>query len=481
MRWFEYWIGVSALGLLIGALPGCGSDGSSGPKTEFVAEAPVVVSGPSPFGECGALPGREDERDNSVEPWISVNPANPNHLVSAWIQGIAVGHVAATSFDGGATWEEVVIPGLSECSGEEQFGRVSDPWLAFAANGDLYAVALPGSDFGEPEATEIVVSKSIDGGRSWGQPVTISDDPGDDKPSIAADPEDPCLIFVGWTRFTAEGDDETLFSRTTDCGDSWTEPHVLFTNAPPGGGIQMLVLPDGTLLAFFEVQIEGTLYVMRSGDKGATWDEPTLITATGVQSKPVTPDGADIIRAGHYLFDVAVDRRSGYLAAVWYDFLQGSPLTSPGQVAFSSSTDGGRTWTDPVRVDKTPANDDFTLEQAFTASVEISDDGTIGMTYYDFQNATVDGPPYWADHWFTHCHPELADCNDAASWGEALRLTPESFDYALAPYADVTSNQGYFLGDYMGLSSAGSDFLAFFSVSTEEHPADTVFVRVRGR
>ena len=103
------------------------------------------------------------------------------------------------------------------------------------------------------------------------------------------------------------------------------------------------------------------------------------------------------------------------------------------------------------------------------------------MTYYDFQNATTEGPPYWSDHWFTNCHPELVDCNDPASWGEAVRLTPESFDYALAPYADVTSNQGYFLGDYMGLTSAGSDFLALFSVTTEKHPADTVFVRIRGR
>jgi hypothetical protein len=481
MRCFKYSIGVWALGLLIGVVSGCGSDGSAGPATEFVADPPVTLSGPTPFGECGVVPGREAERENSVEPWISVNPVDPENLVGAWIQGMAVGHVSSASFDGGANWEEVVIPGLSECSGDDQYGRVSDPWLAFASNGDLYAVALPGPDFGESGPTSILVSKSIDGGKTWGAPTTVSEAVGDDKPSIVADPVDPCLVYVGWTRFTLDDPQETLLSRTTDCGESWTDPQLLFANTPPGGGFQLLVLPDGTALAFFEVQIEGTLYVTRSTDKGATWDEPTLITATGVQSKPVTPDGEELIRAGHYLFDVAVDRQSGYLAAVWYDFFQGAPLISPGQVAFSSSTDGGLTWTDPVRIDRTPANDEFALEQAFTASVEISDDGTIGVTYYDFQNATTEGPPYWSDHWFTNCHPELVDCNDPASWGEAVRLTPESFDYALAPYADVTSNQGYFLGDYMGLTSAGSDFLALFSVTTEKHPADTVFVRIRGR
>jgi hypothetical protein len=471
---------LAPIGILLVGLTGCGSDSASGPKTEFFAEAPVTVSGPSPFGECGVLEGRANEQENSVEPWIAVNPLDPDHLVTAWIQGIAVGHVSATSFDGGATWEEVVIPGLSECSGNDEFGRVADPWLAFASNEDLYSVALSGADFGEPAAQAILVSKSTDGGRTWGDAVTVADDPGDDKPSIAADPDDPCLVHVGWTRFNDEGPGETLHSRTTDCGESWSEPQVIFANSPPAGGIQFIGLPDGTTLAFFEVQFEGVIYVMRSTDKGATWPgEPKEIIRRGIQSKPVTPDGDDIIRSGHTLFDVAVDRESGYVAAVWVQFFQGAPLTSPGQVAFSSSTDGGLTWTDSVRIDKTPTSDEFTLEQAFTPSVEISDDGTIGVTYYNFQNASTAGSPYWSDHWFTRCHPELADCTDSESWGDALRLTPESFDLALAPYADVTSNQGYFLGDYVGLASAGSDFLALFSVSTQEHPADTVFVRIR--
>jgi hypothetical protein len=54
-----------------------------------------------------------------------------------------------------------------------------------------------------------------------------------------------------------------------------------------------------------------------------------------------------------------------------------------------------------------------------------------------------------------------------------LRLTDESFDYLLAPFAN-----GLFLGDYVGLASAGVDFVAFFQQTSAADPADGFFRRV---
>lgn len=465
---------------LVGALSGCGSDaGGGGAAAEFMASEPVTVSEPTPFGDCGVIPDKPESKGSETEPWIVVNPTNPDNMVAAWIQGPAVGHVASATFDGGATWESAVIPGISECS-DGDYERASDPWLAFAANGDLYTVALS-LDLGESQRSAIQVSKSVDGGRTWGAPISIADEVGEDKPSITADPEDPCLVFVGWTRFMeVRGNDALLLSRTTDCGETWTEPEVLHSDRFSPHGFQLVVLPDGTALAFFKTLIRGELYVKRSTDRGETWpDARTLITATGRSPKPVTPDGAVAIRSSQDLFDVAVDRKTGYLTAVWEDLFGGAPLSSPMQVAFSSSSDGGLTWSDPIRVDRTPTNTPFPLEQAFTPSVEISDDGTIGVTYYNFENDMPDQPPSWSDRWFVHCHPELADCNDPSNWSDALRLTPDSFDYLKAPFTDLTLNQGLFLGDYVGLTSFGSDFFALFSVTTGDDPADVIFVPIR--
>jgi len=108
--------------------------------------------------------------------------------------------------------------------------------------------------------------------------------------------------------------------------------------------------------------------------------------------------------------------------------------------------------------------------------VEVSDDGTIGVTYYNFQNDTLGDSRSDSDVWFIHCHPDFADCNDAESWSNSKRLTPESFDYLAAP----DSNLGYFLGDYVGLASAGRDFVTLLSVTTDDNPADAIFVPIRG-
>src|SRR5262249_19935319 len=46
------------------------------------------------------------------------------------------------------------------------------------------------------------------------------------------------------------------------------------------------------------------------------------------------------------------------------------------------------------------------------------------------------------------------------NWGNEIRLTPQSFDLALAPESE---GRGYFIGDYTGLAAVnGNKFLAVF-------------------
>ncbi len=72
----------------------------------------MEVSGPSPFANSPVtdIP----TTDNSeLEPYLAVDPTNPQHMVGAWIQDYARGIVAAVTFDAGATWKSVPIPGLT--------------------------------------------------------------------------------------------------------------------------------------------------------------------------------------------------------------------------------------------------------------------------------------------------------------------------------------------------------------------------------
>ena len=64
------------------------------------------------------------------------------------------------------------------------------------------------------------------------------------------------------------------------------------------------------------------------------------------------------------------------------------------------------------------------------------------------------------------------NCANPASWEEA-RITPASFDIRKAPFA-----RGYFLGDYMGLDSAGGDFAALFGQAFVQNDANQYFSRL---
>jgi hypothetical protein len=472
---------------------GGGMGGEGGSPFEFIAGEPVTVSGLSPFSECDADfdPDVLFSPHSEVEPWIAVNPTNPDHVAVAWQQdrfvegdGGSRGHLTASSFDGGATWEVVTVPGLTLCSGGDGI-RTTDPWVAFASDGGLYVSSLPWT--GPTDAGSIVVNRSTDGGRSWSDPVIVDEQERNplfnDKESITADPVDPCTLYVAWFRLTNWPVDRTgsgLFSRTTDCGDTWTEPTTMHASNPNPIGHQVLVMPDRSLRVFSvgfvgggDWQRELPLLVQESTDQGDTWSEPALVANTR-RDRPLAPDGSRI-RSGFKLFDVAVDRTTGHLYAVWEQLF--GEILLPAQVAFSASTDGGRTWSTPTRIDRTPVAEDLLLEQAVLPSVEVSDDGTVGVTYYNFQNDTPDGSRLDTDHWFIHCHPDFADCADAESWSAGVRLTPVSFDYLLAP----KRTDGFFLGDYVGLAAAGDDFFAFFPVTTDDDPANAVFVPIRQR
>ena len=474
------------------------------------------ANGDSPFASCDIsgflIPGETNFVSTELEPWIAVNPTNPNNLIGVYQQdryafGGARGLAAAVSHDGGATWS-ATYPHFSFCAGGTatnggDFQRASDPWVSFAPNGDAYFISLSITFVGPVSATgsAILVSKSTDGGDNWSEPVTLVRDTGNadvapfffnDKESITADPFDSTHVYAVWDRLRKPGNaqsitaerswafrGDTLFSRTTDGGRTWEPPRAIHERTSLTGtiGNQIAVLPDGTLVDIFDfAQGSGKNFpgfdikVQRSTDRGQTWSEPIEVAperAVGV----FDPDTGAPVRAGGGLPDIAVDLNrasAGYgnLYAVWGDSF-GSGKNKPNlhsTVVFTESTDGGATWSPLARIDRSPGD-----VQAFTPSVHVASDGTVGVTYYDFRGNTAD-PGVPTDQWFIHCHP-TSDCADPANWAENHVDGP--FDIENAPIAG-----GYFLGDYEGLSSIGTTFASFFSKTTTTDKDNTYLARI---
>ena len=163
------------------------------------------------------------------------------------------------------------------------------------------------------------------------------------------------------------------------------------------------------------------------------------------------------MRTGDIIPDIAAGPdRSVYL--VW----QEATLAPSGSaVAMSRSLDGGLTWSPPKRINTVPTT------QAFTPSIEVLADGTLGVTHYDFRFNTPDGGATLpTDYWFLHSH------DGGLTWAES-RVTPTSFDMRKAPFA-----RGLFVGDYEGLATQSGQFLALFSATHGTDPASVFFSRI---
>ncbi len=446
----------------------------------IVVSSPIAVSGPSPFATPGCEGAPQSGRNfpnAEVEPWVAVDPAHPMNIVGVWQQdrwsnGGAKGLIAAVTHNGGLTWTRTWAH-FSRCSGGNaanggDYERASDPWVTFAPNGDVYQIALSFNDSNFREA--ILVSKSTDGGDTWSEPVALIRDTSpvifDDKESITADPTAPGFVYAIWDRgvlpageqpninalhsFAFRGD--AMFSRTTNGGRSWEPARAIF--APLANeftiGHQIVVLPGGTLVDI-TVFIRGSgknapggfLAVMRSTDKGVTWTGPTII-ANDRAVLVTDPDTGQAVRTGAGLPDIGVDPVRGTLYVVWED--SRFSVFDHNDIALTISNDGGLSWSVPVKINRSPAG-----VAAFTPSVEVLSDGTVGVTYYDFRSNTP-APGLPTDYWLIHCH---AVCGDPGSWTENHAAGP--FDMETAPFA-----RGLFVGDYEGLTTAGNTFLALF-------------------
>ena len=367
----------------------------------------------------------------SLETFLATDPTNPDHLAGIWQQdrwsnGGARGLVVGISWDGGQTWQDTPLPGASLCSGGTS-KRASDPWIAFASNGDLYATTLTVNGQGSPG--NVLVSKSTDGGVSWQDPVLIPNSNGADKESITTDPSDPQTVYVVWTG---------RFSRSTDGGQTFSPAQ----SVPTGSGSQIVVLPDGTL-------IDSDAYeVFRSTDQGQHWG-PRITVANFNSQQVIDPNTHQLLRAGLGLGDIAVDSNTGTVYIVVEDArLAGNQHDT---IAFTQSTDDGLTRSTPVAVNQTPTNIPSLDQQAFIPTVQVGPDGTVGVAYYDFRFNQA-GPDLPTDFWFV---PGTPDGSGGITWGDELRLTDTSFNFEDAPF----SVYGKFVGDYQGRAPAGSDFL----------------------
>ena len=107
------------------------------------------------------------------EPFIAVNPLNPQHIAVAWMGFVAANWPrlsikVRSSFDGGNTWKPIVtMPHIVASY------KSADPSMAFDQNGALFLSYI---DYQEnPDEGGVYLYKSSDGGLTWGNPILMLD------------------------------------------------------------------------------------------------------------------------------------------------------------------------------------------------------------------------------------------------------------------------------------------------------------------
>jgi hypothetical protein len=462
----------------------------------FEIGADIKVSSASTLTGCPA--GGSDDFEaaydsTEVEPQVAVDPTNPAEITGVsqqdrWPDGGARGLTSWMSSNGAASWAKLPDVPWADCQGgPERFGRVTDPWVSYDKGGNLYFIGQP---IDSAALGISAISATTWNGTNWRAPQLLIEDNGargtsNDKVSVTGDPTRNGYAYATWLRFGHPADEnqspvadfhsfafrgQPMIARTTNAGASWSEAVPMRESNTYLQGNQIAVGPGGTLYDVAANLFTGAglnlngvyMSVMRSRDAGVHWSAPVKIAPIGT-AQLFVPDDNFPIRAEDYLPDIAIDPNNGDIYVVWSDGL-GTPIN---KVVMAKSTDGGRHWSGPTVVSNGGPG-----VQAYNHSVEVTDDGTLVLTYYDDRNNVLEDGIATTDIWLRHSH------NGGASWAPEQHLHGP-FNHYDAPISFFAPGvpRGLFLGDYMGLETiAGNDVINFFS-STISDGADVHSIR----
>ena len=241
--------------------------------------------------------------------------------------------------------------------------------------------------------------------------------------SIARDPVRQghiAIAFQEWTKGLS-----CYLSLSEDGGRTWSY-HALtgddgevagarqFTQTVHRGGFednraaceapQLTFGPDGTLYYLIETVGEfGSLYLLVSHDGGHSFADPVAIDAAPVNGNGDRSDGHSASIGG-----IAVDQATG---RVYVDWMHGTSQSYfpefriPGdEVDAAYSTDGGRTFSKPVRLSPFPPQTYFSDKR-----IAVGPDGRVYAVWGDL--TSLDGVVVWAavssDHGLTYSSPTL--------------------------------------------------------------------------
>jgi hypothetical protein len=330
------------------------------------------------------------------EPYIAINPANPQNIVTAWMgmkfsNGLFRTAIKTrSSFDGGDTWSTVnTLPHMGTAYGS------ADPSLAFDANGYLYCCFI---DYKQsPDSGGIYVARSADGGLSWDVPSKAFDmydvayKRPIDRPWLVVDKS--LTANAGTLYITTKPapwiapPNRPYYKVSIDSGHTWTPINsidgtgYLVGNSIAAPMAAPITTVDGKFCAVYPSYVSSQnilpcYYFASSNNQGQNFNYD-LVFAT-------VPAGADSnLKNGYQLIAHPGDASKLYFVG---------PVSQAGDADIKAmhSNDGGQTWSSPVRVNDDAIGNGKQQDMVWAA---YNEQGAIATVWRDRRNDASTG--FW--------------------------------------------------------------------------------------
>jgi hypothetical protein len=313
-----------------------------------------------------------------VETFLAINPRDNRNLIATSIVG-STGLISTRIYfsqDGGTSWRR------AKASTDNLGG--ADPVVYFDSEG----TAFFGFSCVDGMRSGFLVSRSIDGGASWGAPITI---PGGvyDRPYLAFDNTGGRFqgrIYaggtIGITEATGKAHRAIAITFSNDHGHTFSSPRIVtgdWQGEDSDEIADLIVSPDGRLLVCFVATApagnsrplnSGHFWTIVSDDGGVTFSKAR-------KGPPVTEgEGQRMLKslaAPRAVIDLSNGPYRGRTYLAWTDF-DGSRY----RVNVSRSTDLGATWSPPVVV-----NDNGGDGDPANPGIAVAPDGVVGVIFND--------------------------------------------------------------------------------------------------
>ena len=382
------------------------------------------------------------------EEQIVMNPTDTTNMVAVW-RDFRLGYRQVTyayTYDGGLTWEQDLFS-------EPQYIWDSDPGLTVDTAGNFYAVILSYNSTSEPNG--LFVYKSTDGGATWSGPVTVINGVSgvfEDKELIACDRSvGPYTdnLYVAWARFY---NTQILISRSTDGGNSFGSPLTVSDY----NGVQWpvpAVGPNSEVYVAWVHYSPGSIRLDISTDGGQTFGSDITIQNTTFVSGYI--NGSIMVFSFPALdVDITGGPNNGQMYVAYMDDASGFTDTD---IFFTRSTDGGSTWSQKMRINDDPQNNGC---DQFHPWLTVAPDGCIIVVFLDrrldsgnllmdlYLTISTDGGTTWsANERIT----TVSSDPTAGSW-QKMGYYPIKCE---APF--ILADRAGLLGEYIGLTASSTD------------------------